>query len=313
MLLLVAVSPLAYEIPPLLASGLVGAAVYVLITSIASTLQSEDLTQDHQWRYDVNRINELRKASSFYRFFQPLIQALAKFNRGAFRDSLPAINREISAAGLPRFWTAEEYLGRIEVISMLIFPVYVWICSQMMGTAGIVFAIMMAFLTGYLLRRQLAASALYRVVLIKRRLPFVLDLLTLLMEAGSTFLGALAAAVDEFRDHAVGQEFGRVLGELHMGKGRSQALEAMRDRLGDDEVSSIIGSIIQGENLGTPLTKIFRTQADVLRLKRSQRAERIAGEAAVQMLFPAILIMASTVLIILGPFIISFLYSELFG
>ena len=85
----------------------------------------------------------------------------------------------------------------------------------------------------------------------------------------------------------------------------------MRDRLDDPEVTSIIGSIIQGEILGTPLARLFRTQADVLRTKRTQRAETIAGEAGVKMLLPSVLVMAATVLIILGPFVLSFLYVDL--
>ncbi|MDP6060927.1 MAG: hypothetical protein QGH33_18615, partial [Pirellulaceae bacterium] len=58
--------------------------------------------------------------------------------------------------------------------------------------------------------------------------------------------------------------------------------------------------------LGTPLSNIFRTQADILRVKRSQRAETIAGEAGVNMLLPGILVMASAVLIILGPFALNY-------
>ncbi len=126
------------------------------------------------------------------------------------------------------------------------------------------------------------------------------------MEAGSTFLQALTEAVAEFRDHPVGVEFGRVLGEMSMGKNRTAALESLRERLSDDEITSIVGSIIQGEELGTPLATVFRTQADVLRIKRTQRAETIAGEAGVKMLLPAILVMAATVLIILGPFVLNF-------
>ena len=131
------------------------------------------------------------------------------------------------------------------------------------------------------------------------------------MEAGATFLQSLEEAVSEFRDHPVGIEFGRILSEINMGKSRIGALEAMRDRLNDPEVTSIIGSIIQGEILGTPLARLFRTQADVLRTKRTQRAETIAGEAGVKMLLPSVLVMAATVLIILGPFVLSFLYVDL--
>lgn len=296
---------MANPIPPLVISLVMGLGVFLFVWTIWRTLSTDDLTQDNEWRYDVNRINELRRISPFYRTLQPLVQAFARFNRGAFSEQLPEIGREIQAAGFSRFWTAEEYLARIEIQALMLMPAYVYACTQMMGPAGIVMALMLTILTGYLLRRRLRSTAQYRLLLIKRRMPFLLDLVTLLMEAGSTFLQALKEAVNEFREHPVGVEFARVLGELNMGKGRTAALEAMRDRLHDDEITGIVGAIIQGEQLGTPLARIFRTQADVLRLKRSQRAETMSGEAAVKMLLPGVLIMASTVLIILGPFVLN--------
>ncbi len=91
-------------------------------------------------------------------------------------------------------------------------------------------------------------------------MPFLLDLLTLLMEAGSTFMNALNQAVHEFEGHPVAEEFGRVLADINMGKTRSEAFGSMRDRLADDEITSIIGSVLQGEQLGTPLARIFRTK-----------------------------------------------------
>jgi len=291
------------------ACALVGAAVFILARTVANTLYSEDLEQDEAWRYDVNRINELRRVDFVYRLFHPLVQLFARFNRIAFREYLPEIGREIQAAGLPRFWTAEEYLAKLEIVALLMAPAYLYAFVEMMGWAGTVTAVVMTIVTAWLLRRRLAARARYRLLQIKRRLPFLLDLLTLLMEAGSTFLQALSEAVEQFGDHPVGYEFGRVLSEINMGKGRTGALEAMRDRLSDDEITSIVGSIIQGEELGTPLARLFRTQADVLRIKRTQRAETIAGEAGVKMLLPAVLVMASTVLIILGPFILGFIYA----
>ena len=288
-----------------------GAAVYVLARTVRNSLHTEDLSQEDQWRYDVGRINELRRVSVLYRVFQPVIQGFAAINRRMFADSLPEIGRQVQAAGLPRAWTGAEYLGRLELIGLLVGPLYVYACVEMMGPAGLVLAVVLTVLTVYWLRRRLAAQAQYRLFQIKKRLPFLLDLLTLLMEAGSTFLQALAEAVGEFRQHPVGVEFGRVLAEMSMGKNRTSALESLRERLSDDEITSIVGSIIQGENLGTPLATLFRTQADVLRIKRTQRAETIAGEAGVKMLLPGILVMAATVIVILGPFLLSFLYSDL--
>lgn len=311
MIPLVAADSSVDMVPAAVASLVVAAAVFVLFMTILNTLHSADLEQDESWRYDVNRINELRRVDFLYRALQPLLQAFARMNRVVFHDYLPEIGREIQAAGLPRFWTPEEYLAKLEVISLLLSPGFVYGFVSMMGPAGGVTALVLTVVTAWLLRRRLAWRARYRLMQIKRRLPFLLDLLTLLMEAGSTFLQALADAVEQFGEHAVGYEFGRVLSEINMGKGRTGALEALRDRLSDDEITSIVGSIIQGEELGTPLARLFRIQADVLRIKRTQRAETIAGEAGVKMLLPAILVMASTVLIILGPFVLGFIYAPI--
>ena len=302
---------LPHLLPAILASACLGAAFFVLSRTVTNTLHSDDAEQDLEWRYDVNRINELRKSDALYRYFQPLIHFLARFNRGAFRSTLADMHREIQAAGLPRYWTAAEYLATLEVLALLISPAIFYFCLNIMEMPGFVLASVLTVMTVYILRRQLASRARHRLLMIKRRMPFMLDLLTLLMEAGATFMQALKQGVQEFRFHPVGQEFGRVLAEMNMGKSRTNALEAMRDRLSDDEITGIVGSIIQGEQLGTPLARIFRTQAEVLRMKRTQRAETMAGEAGVNMLLPAILIMASTVLVILGPFLLSFINSEL--
>jgi tight adherence protein C len=266
-----------------------------------------DDPKDAEWRYDRVRIAELKRLDGMYRVLYPLFAALGRVNRAAFKSSLPAVQREILAAGLPRFWLPEEYLARCELIAILLLPALILSCVGIMGPTGIVMAIVLDILAAWLLRRRLAGLARQRLTLIKRRLPYLLDLLTLLMEAGSSFLAAMEEGVHEFRGQAVAEEFGRVLADIRLGRTRTEAFLAMRERLRDSEVGGVIGSILQGEHLGTPLAQVFRMQADVLRVKRSQRAETIAAEAGVQMLLPGVLVMASAVLVILGPFALNYL------
>ena len=289
------------------ASALVGTAVAVLAWWIFRVLESDDLAQGSEWRYDVSRMNELRRIDPFYRLLYPVFSALARINRVVFRDALGEIQRQVQASGLPRFWLPEEYLARLEVLGLCSAPVWIYVFVWIFGPDGMLLAPLGVVLTAWFLRHRLATRAASRLRQIKRRMPYLLDLLTLLMEAGATFLNALNQAVDEFRGQPVSEEFGRVLADMNLGKTRMEAFQAMRDRLADDEITSIIGTIIQGEHLGTPLARIFRSQSDVLRVKRSQRAETIAGEAGVNMLLPAVLVMASTVLIILGPFLLNFM------
>lgn len=304
--LLIAETDMAALIPTLVAGG----AVFALAWWVVRVLATDDLQQGNEWRYDVSRINELRHADSFFRVFQPVVQGFAKFNRVAFSNLLPEVKREVQVAGLSRAWLPEEYLGKLQFIALIISPAIFFLCIRFMGSAGVVLAVVSTLLLMVILRRYLTHQARTRLIAIKRRLPFMLDLMTLLMEAGTTFLGALEQAVNEYRGHPLSQEFNRVLTDMNLGKTRQESLEAMRDRLQDDEITSILGSIIQSENLGTPVTGVLRTQADVLRLKRSQRAEAIAGEAGVKMLLPGVLVMAATVIVIIGPFAINFL---LFG
>lgn len=292
----------------LLASAVVGVAVAAAILWVLRALATEDVQQKDEWRYDVSRINELRRMDMLFRVFQRPIQFFARLNRVAFREQLPEVQRELLAAGLTRYWLPEEYLGKLELIALTMFAcVYVYICISWMGPPGIVMALLFLGVTLWLLRRGLTRQARRRLTTIKRRMPFLLDLLTLLMEAGSSFPNALKQAVAEFEGHPVSIEFGRVLTDMRMGKARSEAFDNLRKRLADDEIGGIVGAILQSEELGTPLSDIFRTQADVLRVKRSQRAETIAGEAAVNMLLPGILVMMATVLIILGPFMLNFI------
>ena len=88
------------------------AAIAVLVWWVFRVLQSDDLAQGAEWRYDVSRINELRRIDPLYRLFQPVFSVLARMNRVLFPERLPEINREIQAAGLPRFWLPEEYLAQ---------------------------------------------------------------------------------------------------------------------------------------------------------------------------------------------------------
>ncbi|MCI0357577.1 MAG: type II secretion system F family protein, partial [Planctomycetaceae bacterium] len=284
-----------------LASVLIGGAVLMVAWWFFSALLADDPDADAEWRYDRVRIAELKRHDFLYRALAPLFAGLGRLNRIVFRDSLPEVQRELQAAGQPRYWLPEEYLARCELLAILLSPAMIASCIGIMGPLGIVTGLVLVALTAWLLRRRLAAQARQRLTLIKRRLPFFLDLLTLLMEAGSSLLQALEEAVHEFRGQPVAEEFGRVLADIRMGRTRTESFLAMRERLQDAEVGGVIGSIVQGEHLGTPLAQIFRMQADVLRVKRTQRAETIAAEAGVQMLLPGILVMGAAVLVILGP------------
>ena len=52
------------------------------------------------------------------------------------------------------------------------------------------------------------------------------------------------------------------------------------------------------------MAKTLETQAEVFRFRRLQRAERLAVEAPVKMMFPNMLVMLAVLLLVLGPVLV---------
>ena len=96
-----------------------------------------------------------------------------------------------------------------------------------------------------------------------------------------------------------------MLRDVAMGKLRRDALTELHERVGVEELTNFINSIIQAEQLGVGIAQVLRVQSDQLRTKRRQRAEKSAHEAPIKMLFPLVLfIFPAFMIVILGPAVI---------
>ena len=139
----------------------------------------------------------------------------------------------------------------------------------------------------------------------RRDLPDVLDILAVSVEAGMSFDAALA----KLSDHKAGplvEQFQLVLSELAIGENRSYALRKMAERLDLPELTGVITTLIQSEQLGTPLGHILRTQATESRARRRIAAEERAMKAPVKMVLPiGMFIFPSILIVIVAPAILS--------
>lgn len=136
---------------------------------------------------------------------------------------------------------------------------------------------------------------------IRRSMPDALDLLTISVEAGLGFDLALQRVADKW-DNELSKEFKRMINDTRLGIARRDAMRAMADRCGVDELSSFVSAILQAEQLGASFGKILKVQSEQMRIKRRQRAEELAHQAPIKMLFPmAFLIFPSILVVILGP------------
>jgi tight adherence protein C len=135
-------------------------------------------------------------------------------------------------------------------------------------------------------------------------LPDVLDLLMVCVEAGMGFDSAVARVAEqpEGKRSPLHQEMLRMHLEVRAGRPRQDALRALGERTGVDEVKAMVSAFIQTEKLGTPLGKTLRVHADSARVQRRHRAEKLAHLAPLKMLFPTVFfLMPSFFLVTLAP------------
>jgi tight adherence protein C len=135
-------------------------------------------------------------------------------------------------------------------------------------------------------------------------LPDVLDLLMVCVEAGMGFDAAVARVAEQPGSKAgpLHEELLRMHLEIRAGRPREEALRSLADRLGTEELRSIVGSFIQTDRLGTPLGKTLRVQAEASRVQRRHRAETKAQMVPLLMLGPTILfLLPSFMLVAMAP------------
>ncbi|MHB9042566.1 type II secretion system F family protein [Acidithiobacillus sp.] len=143
-----------------------------------------------------------------------------------------------------------------------------------------------------------------------RMLPIYLDYITLAVEAGLNFAGALDQAINNGPEGILRQEFALVLRDIKAGLTRAQSLRRLHERVHIAEIGAFVAAINQAERTGGSLGRVLRAQAGRSRTERFQRAEKAAMEAPVKLLGPLVLfIFPTTFLVIAFPIVELFLHS----
>jgi tight adherence protein C len=138
----------------------------------------------------------------------------------------------------------------------------------------------------------------------RRALPDALDVLVICLEGGLSLSAGLKRVSAELRTAhpALAAELGLVQREVQLGRTSGEAIRKMGERCDLEEVRTLASVILQSERLGASLVKSLRVHSESLRLKRYQRAEELAAQAATKVLFPTLLfILPAVFVVILGP------------
>ena len=131
------------------------------------------------------------------------------------------------------------------------------------------------------------------------------DLAALIIESGLDYLTAFERIIKIAKEKTIlEEELEKTINEIKLGYSRREALERFSARTGVQEVRSLVGLIIQSDELGTSLVDLLRNFSSDLRSRRLSRAEKLAAQASTKMLIPMFMFIFPTIFIlILAPMI----------
>jgi tight adherence protein C len=235
--------------------------------------------------------------------FQHLLATLGRYGIGGSEQS---VAQKLSYAGLRAQNAALLFLGARTLLS--VGPVLLVLVPQVSAGKPLgrsLFTAAGAWLLGHAIANHwLTRRARTRVRRITEALPDGLDLMVVCLESGLG-LAATIARVGEERsamNDPLGAEFARVSLELREGRPRDEALRALSERNGVDDLKALCGLIVQSDKLGASMTKTLRAHADMLRTKRRLRAEEMARKLPIKMLIPlALFILPPLLIMAAGP------------
>lgn len=281
------------------------AGLSVLFTILTVQQLSKSVPEEHREFMDL--------PPRLLQFIWPIVRIIAYFGCALLPYSyLHKQERRLRRNGVAYIMMAEEFIA-LRIFSALVFFTVGFILLHLVGEwTPFLYPILplIGFFYPDIWVRDIRKRQVDAVL---RTLPAYLDFITMAVEAGLNFSGALEQARKKGPASPLANEFGIVLRDLRSGIPRTKALRRMAKRLDIHEVTSFVNAIVQAENLGSSMASIFRIQADQRRTERFQRAEKKAMEAPVKLMGPLVIFIFPTTFMVLAfPIAMKILQEGLF-
>lgn len=238
------------------------------------------------------------------RVIAPLGEQAVDLGRKLVRaDTAKKLQHRLDIAGNPPAWDVNRLIG-LKVIGMGLFGCigFLYLLGMDLSFIKLVLFTVALSAFGYVLPNVLLYNAgQKRMTLMRNSLPDALDLLTVSVEAGLGF-DAAVARVAKNTEGPLAQEFNRLLQEMQIGMGRTDAMRSMAARTSLPDLKSFCLAMVQADALGIPIGRVLRVQSGEMRTKRRQRAEEKAQQVPVRIMIPLVIfILPCLFIVILGP------------
>lgn len=241
------------------------------------------------------------------RILKPLLDSISKsVLKITPKEIVASMEKKVLLAGKSTGLTLKKLIN-IQAALVIGLPVLTFLLTSQTGaqTKLVVYLFFIEIASGLVLPNFFLSKKIKaRQKKIQNSLPDTIDLLTVSVEAGLGFDGALSKVIDKMPG-PLADEFDNVLQEIKVGKQKRDALRDMSDRIGIQDLSTFVSSIIQADQFGVSIGNVLRIQSEQMRQKRRQRAQEKAMKAPVKMIIPMVLFIFPTLFsVLLGPIVI---------
>lgn len=301
----------------------VGGAIALVVVGLRQPESDEDALQERLAEFsakgDEFNLEEIEMAQPFTeRVIYPMARKLGELaTKFTPQNALQSIDRKLELAGNPKGVDSSTFLALKGIAAVafggLLFLVFTVSSAGWSFGRKILIVLLFSVLGYFLPDLWLRSKVGKRQKEIRKAMPDALDLLTICVEAGLGFDAAMAKVAEKWTTE-LSLSFARVIQEIQLGKVRRDALRDMANRIGIPEMTSFVAAVIQSEQLGVSMAKVLRIQSDQMRIRRRQLAEEAAHKAPIKMLFPMVLlIFPSLMIVLLSPAAFMLMHSLLFG
>ncbi len=273
-------------------------------TRAAGTLRGA--TSTSMRRADMRQ--QALRNSEMLRLSMPFISAMGGTVNRLGLDSLREyLHEPYIRAGYPGGLDDDELLA-VAVYLGILLTILIGFMAAALFSISWVWLALLGLPLGFMgLAAHLKSRAKERELEIMRAMPYMLDLMVLMLRSGTSMRIALGRVVSDYENHPIGVEFGQVLAEIDVGSPRSEAFKKMALRLKIPDITSLVDAVVQSEELGWPLAETLERLADRINAERILAAQATAGAAGVYVMLPSTLVLLSAVIILFAPFIVQYL------
>ncbi len=154
----------------------------------------------------------------------------------------------------------------------------------------------------FLFKNYIKGQKIKRISTIERELPQFLDLLVTTVESGMGFMSSIRVLLAHVgTTNPLWKEMQVMEREYAGGLALTDACERLSKRCGVDNISAVVGNLIQSEQIGASLGRTLRVLAAETRSKRRSAMKEKAGKLPVELVMPSGLIFVCMMILLMGP------------